>query len=91
MQCYERKSGCPGSADNNCWPYIVWSGTLNSGTSYYNHYLGYGTFNNNGSNTYTNAFTVRCVLDLEKLLRTTATRTTYGQAHLTVQVIIFGG
>ncbi len=30
-------------------------------------------------------------LDLEKLLRTTATRTTYGQAHLTVQVIIFGG
>ena len=65
LQCQNR-SGCTGAAGNNCNPNYVWSGTLNSGTNYYNRYLNSGTFNNNW-NDHTNAFSVRCVPDLDFL------------------------
>jgi len=67
LQCNPANS-CPGSADNNCYPNIIWSGILKSGTNYYARYLQNGTFN---SDTYslgsTYALTVRCVLDLKFL------------------------
>ena len=63
MQCQNR-SGCTGSANGNCIPNNVWSGTVQSGSNYYNRYLQNGTFNSN-YNTYTYAFGVRCVLDLK--------------------------
>ena len=61
---------CPGSYDNNCWPNHVWSGTLRA-TSYYSGFqLNSGAFgmtgacDGTGKCNSTNAFTVRCVLDL---------------------------
>ena len=57
--------GCPGANGSNCNPYNVWSGTLKSGTNYYSPNLNSGTFYPTNANTYTNAFSVRCVLDLE--------------------------
>ncbi len=63
MQCYPNTSGCPGSYNNNCYPNIIWSGTLNSGSNYYYRNLNSGTLNeSNYPNT--GAFGVRCVLDL---------------------------
>ncbi len=61
---------CPGSYDNNCWPNHVWSGTLRA-TSYYSGFqLNSGAFgmtgacDGTGKCNSTNAFGVRCVLDL---------------------------
>ncbi len=49
----------------NCIPYHVWSGTLKSGSNYYNRYLQNGVLNGDSySLTNTYALTVRCVLDL---------------------------
>ncbi|MCX4275687.1 MAG: hypothetical protein OSJ27_07930 [Candidatus Gastranaerophilales bacterium] len=42
----------------------VWSGTVQSGTNYYNRNLNNGTFNNNNL-AYTYALGVRCVLGFE--------------------------
>ncbi len=67
LQCNPRSSGCPGSANNNCYPNNVWAGTLKSGTNYYLGNLNSGTFYARTSNeylAYTYALTVRCVLDL---------------------------
>ena len=58
------KDVCTGATNNRCYPYNVWSGTLNSGTSYYRGNLNGGSFTVN-SNSYTNANGVRCVLDLK--------------------------
>ena len=55
---------CPGATNNRCYPYNVWSETLNSGSSYYRGNLNSGTFTVN-SNSYTNAFGVRCVPGFE--------------------------
>ena len=51
---------------NNCNPYLVWSSTLSSGTSYYRGNLNNGSFTLN-SGDYTRAYGVRCVLDLKFL------------------------
>ena len=54
------------SADN-CYPNVVWSGTVQSGSNYYHGNLNGGTFNATTSNysAYTYARGVRCVLDLK--------------------------
>ena len=67
LQCNPRSSGCPGSNNNYCEPNVVWSGELKSGTNYYYGNLNSGTFyasTGNNAN-YTNAYGVRCVLDLD--------------------------
>ena len=65
LQCKNLSGGCPGSNNNNCYPNNVWSGTP-SGSNYVNHNLNSGTFNGPYNNVPTNAFGVRCVLDLNK-------------------------
>ena len=68
LRCNWRNGGCPGSADNNCNPNIVWSGELKSGTNYFARYLQNGTFNSDTySLDYTNALSVRCVLGFDFL------------------------
>ena len=47
----------------NCYPDIVWSSTLQSGTSYYRRRLQNGSFNESYDD-FTFAFSVRCVLGL---------------------------
>ena len=69
LQCQNRTSGCTGATNNYCYPNNVWSGTVKSGTNYYDGNLNSGTFyarTANDYNSYTNAFSVRCVLDLNK-------------------------
>ena len=63
---YKPYGGCPGSADNNCWPNGVWSGNIASGTNYHIFWLNSGSFNSN-TNPYTLAGGVRCVPDLKFL------------------------
>ncbi len=66
LQCQKLSGGCPGSADNNCWPNGVWSGNIASGTNYHIFWLNSGSFNSN-TNPYTLAGGVRCVPDLKFL------------------------
>jgi len=65
LQCYWSTS-CPGANGNNCNPYNVWSGDKQRTDYYYNGNLNSGTFyaTTGNYNYYTNAFGVRCVLDL---------------------------
>ena len=56
-------SSCPGSNSDWCYPYYVWSGTVNGSSVAYSYYLGRGSWiQNNGYRT--NAFSVRCVTEL---------------------------
>ncbi|MCX4275544.1 MAG: hypothetical protein OSJ27_07190 [Candidatus Gastranaerophilales bacterium] len=64
LQC-NPYGGCPG-ASSNCAPNVVWSGTPN-GSNYNYGNLNSGTFyatTGNNANP-TNAYGVRCVLDLK--------------------------
>ncbi len=63
LRCYNLSGGCPGANGNNCYPYHVWTGTPN-GSNYYSPNLQNGTLYPTNNNLPTNAFTVRCVLDL---------------------------
>ncbi len=69
LRCNYHETGCKGAPSDDCYPNYVWSGTVQSGTTYYNRNLNGGTFNNNNL-AYTYALTVRCVLDL-KYIKTT--------------------
>lgn len=71
LRCSSGPSLCPGANGGNCWPNHVWSGALRE-TSYYSGFkLNSGSLtmtnacDGTGKCHYTNAFTVRCVLDLK--------------------------
>ena len=64
LRCDLSTSGCPGAANNYCYPYNVWSETPN-GSNYYSPNLNNGTFNPTNNNPPTFAFSVRCVLGFE--------------------------
>ena len=66
VQCSNKNGGCPGSYNNNCNPNIVWSGAAASSTYHYYRYLNSGSFTENSYYS-TQAFGVRCVLDLKFL------------------------
>jgi len=66
LQCQKLSGGCPGANGNNCQPYQVWSGILAPSGNHYQFYLGNGVFKGPYSDhPITDAFTVRCVLDLK--------------------------
>jgi len=71
LQCNPNYGGCPGSNNGNCWPNHVWSGVPRSEEYYSAFALKSGTLtmdgvcDGTGKCFYTNAFAVRCVLDLE--------------------------
>ena len=67
LHCTPGYGSCPGSAGGNCWPNFVWSGTLTTaGTNAYDRDLETGNFIENAwvPHDITNAFSVRCVLDV---------------------------
>jgi len=79
LQCQNLNGGCPGSIYGNCEPNVIWSGDLQSGSSYYYGNLNSGTFNATTSNYQpsTRAYGVRCVLDLNKIqMQTDSSATT---------------
>ena len=54
---------CPGSLNDNCYPYYVWSGTVTGSSRAYNYYLNSGGWSqNNGYRT--SARSVRCVAEV---------------------------
>ena len=72
LQCNWKNtnSNCPGAAGGNCFPYAIWSGAPRE-TDYYSgfHFVSgsltmSGACEGTGKCSYTNAFTVRCVLVL---------------------------
>ena len=66
-QCYELYGGCQGAIGNNCWPNWVWAGTKASvAGKAYDRALESGGWiiNEYTPHEFTNAFSVRCVLDL---------------------------
>ena len=63
MQCLWRDGGCAGSNNDGCNPNHVWTGSIQSGSVYYDRYLNSGGFNSN-QYAFTYAFSVRCVLVL---------------------------
>ena len=60
MQCLWRDGGCAGSNNDGCNPNHVWTGSIQSGSVYYDRYLNSGGFNSN-KYAFTYAFSVRCV------------------------------
>ena len=54
---------CPGSNDDFCYPYTVWSGTVNGSSVAYNYNLFSGSWHQT-NNYRTFAFSVRCVAEL---------------------------
>ena len=70
LHCYIGKGSCPGSAvgtnnANDCHPYHVWTSDSDRSTYYYAPHLQYGVFTPDWDGTYTYAFSVRCVLDMD--------------------------
>jgi hypothetical protein len=65
-QCYWLFGGCQGSPSNNCSPRVIWSGTRRSTNNYEQGWLGEGIFYTSDATDplATNAYSVRCVLDL---------------------------
>ena len=70
LRCSSGPSLCPGASGGYCWPYAVWSGAPRE-TGYYSgfHFVSgsltmSGACEGTGKCSYTNAFTVRCVLVL---------------------------
>ena len=70
LRCSSGPSLCPGASGGYCWPYAVWSGAPRE-TDYYSgfHFVSgsltmSGACEGTGKCSYTNAFTVRCVLVL---------------------------
>ena len=72
LQCYRDLNAkyCPGAQGGTCWPYILWSSTDRDAGYYSVLWLGNGTFkaagacDDTGRCINTNAFAVRCVLDM---------------------------
>ena len=65
--CYPLVGGCQGGVNNNCYPYIVWSGKQISTTHSWSPELNGGRFyeyNGEAGHSVTQAESVRCVLDL---------------------------
>ncbi len=56
-------NSCPGSGDGWCYPYLVWSGTVNGSSTAYNYHLNSGSWYL-GNNYRTDAFSVRCVAEV---------------------------
>ena len=73
LRCAPGYGSCPGSNGGNCWPLHVWSSTLIDGTSYYALYISSGMADASHSKLNdrysTNAFSVRCVLDMNCFLQ----------------------
>lgn len=63
LQCSPYYGGCPGSADNSCWPYGIWSSTQEGTDMYSNRELYSGSYEYTFIRSFTYAFGVRCVLD----------------------------
>ena len=66
-QCLYLVGGCQGGVNNNCYPYIVWSGKQISTTHSWSPELNGGRFyeyNGEAGHSVTQAEFVRCVLDL---------------------------
>ncbi len=55
----QNTNACKGSNDGNCYPHVIWSGTLNGTSKAYNRYLDDVWKENN--NCLDNARSVRCV------------------------------
>jgi len=67
-RCDSLGGGCKGGANNNCYPYILWSGKQVSSTYSWSPELAQGRFfeyNGEAGHIITQAMSVRCVLDLQ--------------------------
>lgn len=67
-RCDSLGGGCKGGANNNCYPYILWSGKQVSSTYSWSPELAQGRFfeyNGKAGHIITQAMSVRCVLDLQ--------------------------
>ena len=69
LQCYPDYGAgrCPGDANSNCYPYVVWSSKLVGDSNAWSPELNGGRFFEyvgDAGHIKTNAFTVRCVLDM---------------------------
>ena len=70
LQCYPDYGAgrCPGAANSNCYPYVVWSSKLVGDSNAWSPELNGGRFFEyvgDAGHIKTNAFTVRCVLDMD--------------------------
>ncbi len=66
-QCHWYTNGCQGASNPNCYPYGLWSGSPSETNYYHNRELQNGSYNVTYSKHAGNAFSVRCVLDLNIL------------------------
>lgn len=64
MWCAPSSNGCAGATNSWCHANNVWSGSVQSGSTYYDRNLNSGSFNLN-QNASTLAFSVRCTLVLD--------------------------